>query len=94
VGNEDVIVRIDFFDYKGVRIITYYADAGETAGWHEHTFDHGHVVIAGRTRIDTHDGNSVEMIPGMKNMDFPAGVPHCITALEDGTIFLQPLEAI
>lgn len=87
-------MTIEFFDYKGIRIIIYHAAAGETADWHDHTFDHGHVVISGRTRIDVRNGDSVEMTPGMKNMDLKKGVEHCITALDDGTVYLQPVEAI
>lgn len=85
-------MKIELYDYRNVRTIIYRADAGETTGWHDHLFDHGHVVVSGRTRIDTHDGRSIEMTPGMKNMDLPKGLVHCITALEDNTIFLQPLE--
>jgi hypothetical protein len=65
---------------------------GEGLPWHKHDIPHGHMVLSGRTRLEIEGTETVELKAGDPNRELPPNRLHQITALEDGTCFLNAYE--
>jgi len=75
-----------FFDYAGVSVATYHAEAGEGLPVHQHTHNHATVCHTGSCVVRV-KGKEIVMEPNTKPIDLPANIPHEIEALENGTVF-------
>jgi len=75
-----------FFDYAGISVATYHANAGQGLPIHQHTYNHATVCHTGSCVVRV-KGKEIRMEPGTMPIDLPANEYHEIEALKDGTVF-------
>jgi len=77
----------------GVVATVYECDAGEGLSVHRHEVPHGHAVVRGRTQVTIGSDPPFEMMRESGNRELPADVDHAITAMENGTVFINIITA-
>lgn len=91
-------MRVLVFSAHGV-ISQVYAECrkGDLLPWHDHKHErvtHGHFVISGSTLLEIEGQDPQTRTPGDPNIELAYDVKHQITALEDGTVFLNTKPAV
>jgi quercetin dioxygenase-like cupin family protein len=84
-----IATRISNITHQGIDINTYQADVGEGIPMHTHTFSHSTVCQSGSCKVIV--GDKVFFLVNNTFYEMPAGVPHEIEALEDGTTIVNIL---
>jgi quercetin dioxygenase-like cupin family protein len=74
------------FNALGCEFVRYEFATGEGLPRHNHGQDHLMIVLAGRVRVTTHDGDDLEYGPGADAVIFRAPRFHAIEALEPSSI--------
>lgn len=73
--------------YGGATLNIYHGDSGQGLPWHSHTYSHAVVCHAGACVIRKGE-KEVMMYKNTTPINLPAGQPHEIEAVEDGTVFV------
>jgi quercetin dioxygenase-like cupin family protein len=76
-------MKLEFGDIRGV--IYDFASAGDVLPKHNHTEDTVHITIVARGRIKTYSHDWEQEAGAGQIIDYRAGEPHEIMALEDNT---------
>jgi hypothetical protein len=84
-------MRVSTITAYGTLSSVYYCDKGEGLPWHGHGPDstHGHKVIVGSTVCEIEGDKDIITTADAQNFELPVGKRHQITALENGTIFVN-----
>jgi len=86
-------VKTHSIDTYGVNVGVYECDAGEGQPTHVHpSDDHTHTVIRGRSRVVIGE-ETKEFVPEDGVVVLPMGVPHSLTAVEDGTVWINVIQS-
>lgn len=91
-------MRVIVFEAYGVNN-TIYAECrkGDLLPWHDHKHErvtHGHFVLRGATLLEVEGQEPQVRTPDDPNIELAWDVKHQITALHDGTAFLNAKPAI
>lgn len=80
------------FVFNGVLVPIFVCDRGEGLPWHAHPpgISHGHYVLKGSTQVNVEGEPSKIYTVASGYIQLPADKHHSITALENGTIFINP----
>lgn len=87
-------MEIRQFTSYGVVNFFYFYNKGDKLGWHDHKiqgYGHGHYVIQGKTLYEEEGKEPRIITPKEGNIETSWKEKHQITALEDGTIFVNPM---
>jgi quercetin dioxygenase-like cupin family protein len=80
-------------EYDGFLLSLFQMNAGDKIGRHQHSHVHTTGVARGRSQVSifhSDDHTEVfEMLPGYRDVPFPADVEHEIIAMEDDTIVVN-----
>jgi quercetin dioxygenase-like cupin family protein len=76
------------FDFFGVPFALYELARGVEIPLHQHSFDHGSIIVTGRVVVFDGAGKELE-VAAPHNLLFAAGRPHGIRALSDRATVLN-----